>query len=195
MKHGSVGDLHGADSEKTLYPPCKSPAFPCLNRMTRIGLLSDTHSYLDPQVFTYLADCDEIWHAGDVGSLTVAQELRAFKPLRIVSGNIDRVTSDLPANLRFTLDAVDVWITHIGGTPPKYNPIVRPLLQQNPPGLFICGHSHILKVTRDPALNNMLFVNPGAAGKTGFHQMRTILRFSLDNGKVLAMEAIELGKK
>ena len=163
--------------------------------MTRIGLLSDTHSYLDPQVFTYLADCDEIWHAGDVGSLTIAQELRAFKPLRIVSGNIDLVTSDLPVNLRFTLDAVDVWITHIGGTPPKYNPIVRPLLQQNPPGLFICGHSHILKVTRDPALNNMLFVNPGAAGKTGFHQMRTILRFSLDNGKVLAMEAIELGKK
>ncbi len=163
--------------------------------MTRIGLLSDTHSYLDPQVFTYFADCDEIWHAGDVGLLTVAEELRAFRPLRIVSGNIDRATSDLPASLRFTLNGVDVWMTHIGGTPPKYNPAVRPLLQQNPPNLFICGHSHILKVTRDPVLNNMLFVNPGAAGKTGFHQMRTILRFSLDNGKVLAMEAIELGKK
>ena len=163
--------------------------------MTRIGLLSDTHSFLDPQVFTYFADCAEIWHAGDVGLLTVAEELRAFRPLRIVSGNIDRESVDLPANLRFTLEGVDVWMTHIGGTPPKYNPAVRPLLQQNPPGLFICGHSHILKVTRDPALHNMLFVNPGAAGKTGFHQMRTLLRFSLDAGKVLAMEAIELGKK
>lgn len=163
--------------------------------MTRIGLLSDTHSFLDPQVFTYFADCDEIWHAGDVGLLTVAEELRAFRPLRIVSGNIDRETTDLPASLRFTLDGVDVWMTHIGGTPPNYNPTVRPLLRQNPPALFICGHSHILKVTRDPALNGMLFVNPGAAGKTGFHQMRTVLRFSLDAGKVLNMEAIELGKR
>lgn len=163
--------------------------------MTRIGLLSDTHSFLDPQVFTYFADCDEIWHAGDVGLLTVAEELRAFRPLRIVSGNIDRETTDLPASLRFTLDGVDVWMTHIGGSPPNYNPTVRPLLRQNPPGLFICGHSHILKVTRDPALNKMLFVNPGAAGKTGFHQMRTILRFSLAAGNVLNMEAIELGKR
>lgn len=163
--------------------------------MTRIGLLSDTHSYLDPQIFTHFDACDEIWHAGDVGALAVAEQLRAFRPLRIVSGNIDRESADLPLNQRFVLEGLTIWMTHIGGSPPKYNPVVRPTLQVNPPDLFICGHSHILKVMRDAAMHNLLFVNPGAAGKTGFHLMRTSIRFSLDAGKILDMQVIELGKK
>ena len=163
--------------------------------MTRIGLLSDTHSYVDPKLFNHFEQCDEIWHAGDVGALAVAEQLRNFRPLRIVSGNIDRETQELPASLRFTLEGLTIWITHIGGSPPKYNPVVKPLLQANPPDLFICGHSHILKVMRDPAMKNMLFINPGAAGKTGFHQMRTAIRFSLDAGRISDMQVIELGKK
>lgn len=163
--------------------------------MTRIGLLSDTHSYLDPQIFTHFEGCDEIWHAGDVGALLVADQLKAFRPLRIVSGNIDRESSDLPVNQRFELEGLTIWITHIGGSPPRYNPVVRPQLKENTPDLFVCGHSHILKVTRDPTLNKMLFVNPGAAGKTGFHSMRTVMRFSLDAGRILDMQVIELGKK
>ena len=163
--------------------------------MTRIGLLSDTHSYLDPQIFTHFDTCDEVWHAGDVGNLAVMEQLKRIKPLRIVSGNIDRETSDLPANQRFALEGLDIWMTHIGGTPPKYNPTVRPILQLDPPAIFVCGHSHILKVVRDPTLQNMLFLNPGAAGKTGFHVMRTAIRFSLDAGRILDMQVIELGKK
>lgn len=163
--------------------------------MTRIGLLSDTHSYLDPQIFTHFEGCDEIWHAGDVGLLTVFEQLRTFRPLRIVSGNIDRESSDLPDNQRFSLEGLDIWMTHIGGTPPNYNPTTRPALKANPPDLFVCGHSHILKVVRDSALNNLLFINPGAAGKTGFHKMRTAIRFSLDAGKIQDMQVIELGKK
>lgn len=163
--------------------------------MTRIGLLSDTHSYLDPQIFAYFDTCDEVWHAGDVGDPALIGQLEAFRPLRIVCGNIDGRTSDLPSHQRFTLEELDVWITHIGGTPPNYNPAVRPKIQRNPPNLFVCGHSHILKVTRDPALGNLLFINPGAAGKTGFHQLRTVLRFSLDAGRITNMQVIELGKK
>ncbi len=163
--------------------------------MIRIGLLSDTHSYLDPQIFTHFDTCDEVWHAGDVGALTVVEQLRAFRPLRVVCGNIDQESIDLPSHQRFKLEGLTIWMTHIGGTPPKYNPVVRPNLQLNPPDLFICGHSHILKVTRDAAMNNLLFINPGAAGKTGFHLMRTAMRFSLDAGKVIDMQVIELGKK
>ena len=163
--------------------------------MTRIGLLSDTHSYLDPRIFAHFDGCDEIWHAGDVGDLAVMNQLKAFRPLRIVSGNIDRESSDLPGHQRFTLEALDIWMTHIGGTPPKYNPAVRTNLQLGPPDIFVCGHSHILKVVRDPALRNMLFINPGAAGKTGFHTMRTAIRFSLDTGRITDMQVIELGKK
>ena len=163
--------------------------------MTRIGLISDTHSYLDPQVFSHFDACDEIWHAGDVGSPDVAAQLKAFRPLRIVCGNIDREAPDLPLNQRFSLDGFTVWMTHIGGAPPNYNPTVPPNLSLNPPDLFICGHSHILKVVRDPSLNNLLFINPGAAGKTGFHSVRTILRFSLDDNRITDMQVIELGKK
>lgn len=167
----------------------------CLQDMTRIGLLSDTHSYLDPQLFTHFDTCQEVWHAGDVGNLAVMDELKAFRPLRIVCGNIDREAGDLPLHARFELEGLTVWMTHIGGTPPRYNPTVRPALKLEPPNLFVCGHSHILKVVRDPTLNNLLFVNPGAAGKTGFHVMRTAIRFSLDAGRILDMQVIELGKK
>lgn len=163
--------------------------------MTRIGLLSDTHSYLDPQIFAHFETCDEVWHAGDVGTPDVATQLSAFKPLRIVCGNIDREASDLPTHQRFMLDGFDIWMTHIGGTPPRYNPDVRPELLHHPPNIFICGHSHILKVVRDPTSKNLLFINPGAAGKTGFHLMRTAIRFSLDQGRISNMQVIELGKR
>ena len=163
--------------------------------MTRIGLLSDTHSYLDPKIFTHFERCDELWHAGDVGDLAVAEKLKAFRPLRIVSGNIDNETTDLPLNQRFLLEGLDIWMTHIGGSPPKYNPQVRPQLQASPPDIFVCGHSHILKVKRDPAMHNLLYLNPGAAGKTGFHVMRTAIRFTLHDRQITDMQVIELGKK
>ncbi len=160
-----------------------------------IGLLSDTHGYLDPQILHHFAGCDEIWHAGDVGDLAVLDPLRLAKPLRVVAGNIDAPSPDLPLNLRFEAGGVAVWITHIGGTPPRYNPAVRPEIQQNPPGLFVCGHSHILKIMRDPALPQVLYVNPGAAGRSGFHVVRTCVRFRLDAGRISGMEVIELGKR
>ena len=160
----------------------------------RIGLLSDTHSYLDPAIFDHFANCDEIWHAGDVGLDVVAKQLAHFKPLRIVSGNIDDPQA-YPENLRFEVGGVRVWMTHIGGKPPRYNPTVRPELMANPPDLFVCGHSHILQVMRDPTRKQLLFINPGAAGKTGFHLMRTCVRFTLHAGKVSDMQAIELGKR
>ncbi|HLL95365.1 MAG TPA: metallophosphoesterase family protein [Spirosoma sp.] len=163
--------------------------------MTRIGLLSDTHSFLDPQIFKHFDACDEVWHAGDVGNRAVMDQLGAFRPLRIVCGNIDQESGDLPSHQRFTLEGLHIWMTHIGGKPPKYNPVVRPMLVINPPDMFVCGHSHILNVVRDPALRNLLFINPGAAGKTGFHTMRTAVRFSLDSGKINDMQVIELGKK
>lgn len=163
--------------------------------MTRIGLLSDTHSYLDPKIFTHFDACDELWHAGDVGDLAIVEQLQAFRPLRIVSGNIDNETSTLPPNQRFSIEGLDIWITHIGGAPPKYNPQVRPQLQVNPPDIFVCGHSHILKVKRDATMRNLLYINPGAAGKTGFHLMRTAIRFTLQERQIIDMQVIELGKR
>lgn len=165
--------------------------------MIRIGLISDTHSYLDPAVATYFKEVDEIWHAGDIGDIAVLDSLESIKPVRAVFGNIDsgKVKHQLPENLFFTLEGFSIWITHIGGAPPRYNPQVRPLLQQQTPDLFVCGHSHIVKVMRDPALNNMLFINPGAAGKEGFHKMRTIMRFDLHDKTIQNMELIELGKR
>lgn len=163
--------------------------------MTRIGLLSDTHSYLDERLFDHFKDCDEIWHAGDVGTRTIVDQLQAFKPLRAVLGNIDSRQIDLPEHQHFKIEGLRVWITHIGGAPPRYNPSVRPQLKAQTPDVFICGHSHILRVLRDPALHNLLYINPGAAGKEGFHKVRTALRFGIDNGKILNMELIELGKR
>ena len=163
----------------------------------KIGLLSDTHSYLDPKVFEHFRSCDEIWHAGDIGAAAVADELEKFKPLRAVYGNIDdkSIQSRFPEDLSFHCEGLTVWITHIGGTPPNYNSRVKKLLLANTPTIFICGHSHILQVMRDPALNNMLFLNPGAAGNHGFHPIKTLLRFEIADREIRNMEAIELGKR
>ena len=160
----------------------------------KIGLLSDTHSYLDPKVFEYFADCDEVWHGGDVGDESLLDELEAFKPLRGVYGNIDdtAVRRRLPLNLDFEVEGLRVFITHIGGYPGRYTPRVRKLLDETKPGLYICGHSHILKVMMDKK-RHCLHMNPGACGKHGFHKMRTLLRFDVENGRVENLEVIELG--
>ena len=164
--------------------------------MKRIGLLSDTHSWLDPLVFQYFESCDEIWHAGDIGNVTVADELEAFKPFKAVFGNIDGapLRSRYPEDLRFVCEGVDVFMTHIGGYPGKYHPRIRPLLKAAPPKLFICGHSHILKVIPDKALG-LLHINPGACGIEGFHKVKTLIRFSLDAGRIFNLEVVELGPR
>jgi putative phosphoesterase len=164
--------------------------------MKKIGLLSDTHSYLDPLVFTYFANCDEIWHAGDIGSLDVTDRLREFKPLRAVWGNIDNQEArrEFKETEDFVLEGVRVVMTHIGGKPYGYASNIRPYLAGNPPAVFICGHSHICRVEMDKKLN-MLYMNPGAAGIHGFHHMKTMLRFDLEEGKIKNMEVIELGPR
>ncbi len=161
--------------------------------MTKIGLLSDTHNFLDERIFIHFDSCDEIWHAGDIGSLTVTDALSEFKPLRAVYGNIDGVELRrmFPLHNRFQCEDVDVWLTHIGGYPGKYAPEVRAELFINPPQLFISGHSHILKVQYDKKLN-LLHINPGAAGKYGFHTIRTLVRFEIDGKNIQNLEVIEL---
>lgn len=163
--------------------------------MVKIGLLSDTHGYLDDAVFKHFENCDEIWHAGDFGNIELADKLAAFKPLRGVYGNIDGkdVRIVCPENLRFKCEEVDVWMTHIGGYPGKYNPSIRQEIYTNPPKLFICGHSHILKVIYDKKIS-CLHLNPGAAGKQGWHKVRTMLRFCISEEKIHTLEAIELQK-
>lgn len=165
--------------------------------MARIGLLSDTHSTLDPSVFEHFKDCDEIWHGGDIGEPGVINALEAFKPVRAVFGNIDDLALQhrFPEDLRFECEGFDIWMTHIGGAPPNYNPRVKKKLKEKTPDIFICGHSHILRVKRDPAWNNMLYLNPGAAGNHGFHHMKTLVRFTLKSKEILNMEVIELGKR
>lgn len=164
--------------------------------MTKILLLSDTHGHIDDQILKYARQADEIWHAGDIGSLEVTDALRKTKPLRAVYGNIDDyiIQKEFPLNNRFQCEQVDVWITHIGGYPPKYNVRTRKEIKQNPPKIFICGHSHILKVMRDKKLD-VLHMNPGACGKHGFHQVRTMLRFEIDGADIKKLEVIELGKR
>lgn len=161
--------------------------------MTRIGLISDTHSFLDDAVFKHFDKCDEIWHAGDFGNIALADQLAAFKPLRGVYGNIDGqdVRIVYPEHLRFMCEETDVWMTHIGGYPGRYNPKLRAQLYSNPPKIFICGHSHILKVIYDNKIN-CLHLNPGAAGKVGWHKVRTLIRFSISGDKIHDMEVIEL---
>ena len=162
--------------------------------MTRIGLLSDTHGYLDPTIREHFAECDEIWHAGDVGDSSVLSTLRGWKPVRAVYGNIDdgTVRRELPLNELFTVDGLRVLLTHIGGYPGRYTSRVRELLTEHRPGLYICGHSHILKVVPDAKLG-LLHMNPGACGRHGFHRMRTVLRFNVRAGKISDLEVIELG--
>jgi len=164
--------------------------------MKKILLLSDTHSHIDDSILKYVDMADEVWHAGDIGDLHVTDTLKKNRPLRAVFGNIDddKARMEFPLHNRFWCEGVDVWITHIGGYPGKYSPGIRAALAGNPPKLFICGHSHILKVIFDKKLN-LLHMNPGAAGVSGFHQVRTMLRFVIDGDKIRDLEIVEIGKK
>jgi len=159
----------------------------------KILLLSDTHSYIDAQIIKFVKQCDEVWHAGDIGNLDVTDSIKKIKPLRAVYGNIDDkdARSEFPLDNKFTLEGVDVWITHIGGYPNKYNQRIREEIKINSPKIFIAGHSHILKIQYDKKLE-LLHLNPGAAGNYGFHKIRTMLRFKIDNGEIKDMEIIEL---
>ncbi|MGB5314563.1 MAG: metallophosphoesterase family protein [Robiginitalea sp.] len=164
--------------------------------MTKILLLSDTHSHLDDRILAYAGQADEIWHAGDIGSLKVTDSLSELKPVRGVYGNIDgaEVRREFPLDNRFACEGVAVWITHIGGYPGRYQKRVREAMLQRSPKLFICGHSHILKVQYDKRFD-LLHMNPGACGKVGFHQVRTMLRFVIDGTDIKDLEVIELGTR
>lgn len=180
--------------------------------MKRIALISDTHGHIDPLIYKYAEDCDEIWHAGDIGGpLDGSQReplgmtgkgsgllasLRAFKPLRAVYGNIDngKMRQEFPEELSFEIEGLQVFMTHIGGYPGHYAPGIKAKLKEKKPGLFICGHSHILKVMPDRELK-LLHINPGAAGIHGFHSVKTMVRFSIEAGKIKDLQAIEMGKR
>lgn len=163
--------------------------------MKKIGLLSDTHAYWDDRYEKYLGVCDEIWHAGDIGSVELLDRLESIRPVRAVYGNIDGqdIRVRVPKHQRFMIEGVDVWMTHIGGYPGRYDREVTPQIYIRPPKLFISGHSHILKVLYDKTLK-LLHVNPGAAGKYGFHKKRTLVRFVIDNMEIKDLEVIELGE-
>ena len=163
--------------------------------MKKILLLSDTHSYIDNNILKHVKQADEVWHAGDIGDLYVTDAIKKLKPLRAVYGNIDddKARIEFPENNRFMCEGVDVWITHIGGYPGRYNLRIREEIKANPPKLFICGHSHILKVIPDKKLN-LLHMNPGAIGKHGFHKVRTILRFTINDSKIDNLEVIEFDR-
>ena len=163
--------------------------------MKKIGLLSDTHAYWDDRYEKYFRECDEIWHAGDIDSVELLDRLESIRPVRAVYGNIDGqdVRVRVPKHQRFMIEGVDVWITHIGGYPGRYDREVTPQIYIRPPKLFISGQSHILKVLYDKTLK-LLHVNPGAAGKYGFHKKRTLVRFVIDNTEIKDLEVIELGE-
>jgi putative phosphoesterase len=160
--------------------------------MKKILLLSDTHSYIDDNILKYVKQADEIWHAGDIGDLSVTDAIKMLKPLKAVYGNIDNAEAraEFPEHNRFKCEDIDVWITHIGGYPPSYNNRVRDGLKANPPDIFISGHSHILKVMPDKKLD-LLHINPGAIGTHGFHNVRTMVRFEIDGKKIQNLEVIE----
>ncbi len=164
--------------------------------LLKIGLISDTHGFLDPRLFELFSGVDEVWHAGDIGSNEVLTDLQTFKFCRAVFGNIDDwdLRMQLSEHQRFECNGLKVWMTHIGGYPGKYAPQVKHELFQNPPGLFISGHSHILKVMYDKNLG-CLHINPGAAGKTGLHQVRTAVRFEIHAGEIKNLEVIELAER
>ena len=163
--------------------------------MRKIGLLSDTHGFLDPKLFTHFESCHEVWHSGDFGSVDVSDQLSGFKTLRGVYGNIDshELRKIHPEHLHFMCEDVRIWMTHIGGYPRNFPPNIRNELDRNAPDIFICGHSHILKIMRDKKYRNMLHINPGAAGKEGFHRVRTAVRFEISGREIKNMEVIELG--
>ncbi|MCB0602370.1 MAG: metallophosphoesterase family protein [Saprospiraceae bacterium] len=162
----------------------------------KIGLLSDTHGLLDPEFYSLFAACDEVWHAGDIGSLEIVDALQSFKPLRAVYGNIDDhlMRRTLPEDLLFTIDGVKVFMTHIAGKPGSYNQRVRAICMEEKPQVIVCGHSHILRVVYVDRFKH-LYLNPGASGHHGFHPIRTALRFDIQNGRIENMEVIELGQR
>jgi putative phosphoesterase len=162
--------------------------------MQRIALLSDTHNYLDPKIFKYFDSCDQIWHAGDIGTIAITDELSKIKPVVAVYGNADGQDIRLvhPKNQRFMCEGVDVFMTHIGGYPNKYSLDAITEINKTPPKLFICGHSHILKVMFDDKYK-LLHINPGAAGVHGFHKVKTLVRFTIEADKIKDLEVIELG--
>lgn len=163
--------------------------------MKKILLLSDTHSYIDQNIIKHANEADEVWHAGDIGDIKVADALEKTGKFRAVYGNIDdtKVQTTYPLHNRFMCEGVDVWITHIGGYPGRYSPPIRQEIKRNPPKLFISGHSHILKVMNDKKLQ-LLHMNPGAIGKHGFHQKRTMLRFKIDGKNIKDLEVIEFSR-
>lgn len=160
--------------------------------MKKILLISDTHGYIDEKIVKYANKVDEIWHAGDIGDISVSDKLKKIKPLRGVYGNIDdqKIRAEFPLHNRFICEKVNVWITHIGGYPKKYNPKILEELKSNPPDLFICGHSHILKVMNDKELD-LLHINPGAIGKHGLHSVRTMIQFEINGKKIENLSVIE----
>jgi uncharacterized protein len=161
----------------------------------KIGLISDTHGWLDPEVFEHFGICDEIWHAGDVGNVQILDQLESFKPLVGVYGNIDGqdVRLRLPAIVQLEREGVRIFMTHIGGSPGRLALPIRRQIEDDRPDVFICGHSHILKIVRDPVYDPMLHMNPGASGRHGFHTLRTIVRFDVHQNKVSNLEVIHLG--
>ena len=160
--------------------------------MKKILLISDTHGYIDEKIVKYANKVDEIWHAGDIGDISVSDKLKKIKPLKGVYGNIDdqKIRTEFPLHNRFICEKVSVWITHIGGYPKRYNPKILEELKSNPPDLFICGHSHILKVINDKELN-LLHMNPGAIGKHGLHRVRTMIQFEINGKKIENLSVIE----
>lgn len=160
--------------------------------MTRIGLISDTHGFVDERILNFFKDCDEVWHAGDIGNFETARKFEGFKPFKAVYGNIDNyeVRQLYPKISRFRCEEVDVMITHIGGYPKRYEPLIKEILKADKPGLFIAGHSHILKVIHDKDMD-LLFMNPGAAGNSGFHQVKTAIRFTIDGSQIKDVEIWE----
>ena len=164
--------------------------------MKKIGLLSDTHGFLDEKLFSLFSSCDEVWHAGDIGDIAVSDTLAKFTPLRAVYGNIDgtKVRSSFPEEIIFKIEEVKIFLIHIGGYPGNYFPGIKEKLTEHKPDIFICGHSNILKVIRDEKYN-LLHINPGAAGKHGMHKIRTAIRFEIDGKKIQNLEVIELGER
>lgn len=162
----------------------------------KIGLISDTHGYIDDSIVHHLKDCDEIWHAGDIGSLVVMDRLAECIKVRAVYGNVDdlELRQKYPEELIFSVAGIKVYIIHIGGYPPNYTPKIRQRLNEVKPGLFICGHSHIVRIMQDPQ-RELLHINPGAAGRQGFHRKRSIVRFTISAGKIEDLQLIELGKR
>lgn len=179
-----------------LSPDAGSMHFINFTAMTEIGLLSDTHSHIDKRILHHLEGCDEVWHAGDIGDIAVTDLLEKRWKVVAVNGNIDNATirKVWPEDQIFHCEQVKVWMTHIGGKPFKYSKGIRERLKEIAPKIFICGHSHILKVQMDHTLN-VLYMNPGAAGHHGFHKMRTLIRFAIDGDQIKDMRVIELGKR